>query len=85
MLFVRDTAMQDIIEHYENLDTSDFKVVQPKIIQTLQQRHHDFLASQHILGLDAEVLTWLSHQDSHTKSHINDVIKHIMAVKNTNK
>lgn len=72
--------MQDIIKHYEDLDTTHLKVVQPKIIQTLQQRHRDFLASQQFLGLDEDVLNWLSLQDKHTQNHINDVIKHIIAM-----
>ena len=53
-----------------------------------------FSASHHILNgpqerhaiaqakaFDADVVTWLGSQDNETKQHINDMVRHIMALK----
>jgi hypothetical protein len=31
--------------------------------------------------IDADVVTWLSTQDQETRKHINDMIRHAMALK----
>jgi len=62
---------------YQAFDFSQVKLVKPAILKKLQERHADAQAQV----LDADVVTWLSHQDHATKQHINDVIRHIMALK----
>ena len=44
--------------------------------------HQKILQSeQAIQVLDADVMAWLSTQDQETKQHINDMIRHAMALK----
>jgi uncharacterized protein (DUF4415 family) len=69
--------MKDDLEHYKNFDFSQAKLVKPEIIKKLQARHAEAQAKV----LDADVVTWLSTQDPDTKKHINEVIRHFMAVK----
>ena len=69
--------MKDDLEHYKNFDFSQAKLVKPEIIKKLQARHAEAQAKV----FDADVVTWLSTQDSDTKKHINEVIRHFMAVK----
>lgn len=71
--------MNDELEYYKNFDFSQAKLVKPKIIQKLQERHAEAQGKV----LDADVVTWLSTQDLDTKKHINEVIRHFMAVKTT--
>lgn len=67
----------DLINYYENLDTSNATVVEPKFIKELRKRR----AATQAKVLDADVVTWLSTQDAATQQHINEVIRHFMAVK----
>lgn len=68
-----------MVEYYENLDTSDFPIVEPAVLKKLKQRKADFLESQkQVFGFEKEVATWLSQQNSATKEVINDVVKNIM-------
>jgi uncharacterized protein (DUF4415 family) len=69
--------MRDDLEHYKNFDFSQAKLVKPEIIKKLQKRHAEAQAKV----LDADVVTWLSTQDLATQQHINEVIRHFMAVK----
>jgi len=69
--------MQNEFEHYRNLDTSEAKVVEPVIIKKLRERKQEIASN----SFDMDVLTWLSGQDQATKQHINEVIRHFMAVK----
>lgn len=69
----------ETVEYYKNLDTTNAKLVQPAIIKKLRQRQQEVAYS----SLDMDVLTWLSTQDTDTKKHINEVIRHFMAVKTT--
>ena len=69
---------QDVINHYENFDFSNAKEVEPNFIKELRKRKADFLESQKILGLDEEVLTWLSQQDNNTKQAVNGFIKSLI-------
>jgi hypothetical protein len=62
---------------YQAFDFSQATLVKPAILKKLQERHADAQAKV----LDADVVTWLSHQDHATKQHVNDVIRHIMALK----
>lgn len=62
---------------YRDLDFGQATLVKPAILKKLQERHADAQAKV----LDADVVTWLSHQDHETKKHVNDVIRHIMALK----
>ncbi len=78
--------MQDlnkIIEEYENLDTTDFPMVEPKAINKIRERKAKFLESQNqILGFEPDVANWLSHQDSMTKNYVNGMVKNYMNFKN---
>ena len=65
------------LEYYKNLDVSDAKEIKHPLIAELQKRHA--LAQAKVL--DADVVTWLSTQDAATQQHINEVIRHFMAVK----
>ena len=67
----------DLINYYENLDTSNATVVEPKFIKELRKRR----AAAQAKVLDADVVTWLSTRDAATQQHINEVIRHFMAVK----
>ena len=67
----------ETVEYYKNLDTTNAKLVQPAIIKKLRERQREVAYS----ALDMDVLTWLSTQDVDTKKHINEVIRHFMAVK----
>ena len=67
----------DLINYYENLDTSNATVVEPKFIKELRKRR----AAAQAKVLDADVVTWLSTQDAATQQHIIEVIRHFMAVK----
>lgn len=75
--------VHNVIKHYENLDTSDFKEVEPNFIKELRQRKARFLESQKVLGLDEDVLNWLSHQDTNTKQAVNGLIKNLIQVQGT--
>ncbi len=78
--------MQDInkiIEEYENLDTSDFPIVEPNAIKKIRERKAKFLENQkQILGFEPEVANWLSHQDITTKNYVNGMVKNYMDFKN---
>lgn len=49
------------------------------------QEEHEKLQEYHAETeskvLDADVLMWLSVQDQDTKHHVNEIIRHIMALK----
>lgn len=68
--------MKDI-EYYKNLDVSRAKHVEPDFVKELRKRH----AAAQAKVLDADVVMWLSTQDNETKRHVNEVIRHMMAVK----
>lgn len=72
--------VNSVIKHYENLDTSNFKEVEPNFIKELRKRKAEFLESQKILGLDEEVLSWLSHQNPSTQQAVNGFIKNLIQV-----
>lgn len=62
-------------EIYKDFDMTGAKRGIPSHIAQLQvqsKAHHT---------LDDDVMAWLSVQDEVTKRHINDVIRHFMAVK----
>ncbi len=78
--------MQDVnkmIEHYENLDMTDFPIVEPKAIKKIKQGKAELLQNQQqVFGFENEVANWLSHQDNATKNYINGMIKNYMSFKN---
>ena len=49
----------------------------PSFVKKLQERH----AIAQAKAFDADVVTWLGSQDNETKQHINDMVRHIMALK----
>jgi hypothetical protein len=71
------TAMQNELERYKNFDPTNAPLVKPNFVKKLQERH----AIAQAKAFDADVVTWLSSQDDETKQHINDMVRHIMALK----
>lgn len=77
--------MQDvnnIVEYYENLDTTDFPVVEPNVLKKLKQRKVEYLESQQGLGLEKDVVNWLIQQNAETKQAVNGLLKNLMQVQN---
>lgn len=68
---------EDSLEYYKNFDTSKVAPIKHPLVKKLQERH----AAAQAKVLDADVVTWLSTQDVATQQHINEVIRHFMAVK----
>ena len=69
--------MQNELERYKNFDPTNAPLVKPNFVKKLQERH----AAAQAMAFDADVVTWVSSQDAATKQHINEVIRHFMAVK----
>ena len=70
-------TMQNELERYKNFDPTNAPVVKPKFVKKLQERH----AIAQAKAFDADVVSWLSSQDDETKQHINEMVRHIMALK----
>lgn len=68
---------QDELEYYKNFDTSKITPIKHPLVKKLQERH----AAAQAKVIDADVVTWLSTQDQETRQHINDMIRHAMALK----
>ena len=60
-----------------DFDAAGVKRIKHPLVKQAQQRH----AEAQIHLLDADVVTWLSSQDQETKRHINEMIRHAMALK----
>jgi hypothetical protein len=69
--------MQKDIEYYKNLDVSRAKHIEPEFIKELRKRH----AIAQEKAFDVDVVEWVNTQDQATKQHINDMIRHVMALK----
>ena len=69
--------MQNELERYKNFDPTNAQLVKPSFVKKLQERH----AIAQAQAFDADVVAWLSSQDNETKQHINDMVRHIMALK----
>lgn len=69
--------MQNELERYKNFDPTNAPLVKPYFVKKLQERH----ATAQAQAFDADVVTWVSSQDAATKQHINEVIRHFMAIK----
>lgn len=66
------------IKHYEELDTTDFPVVEPAIIKKL--RHRKAMAQQFIISLSDETLEILSqHNTRQDHKRLDAVIKAMYA------
>lgn len=71
--------VNNIIDYYENLDMTDFPVVEPAVLKKLKQRKAEFLENQQkILGIEQDVANWLSHQNDDTKQAVNGLLKNLM-------
>lgn len=69
----------DIITYYENLDTTDFPIVEPDVIKKIRERKAEFLENQKmVFGFEQEVAYWLSQQNHDTKQLINGFVKNFM-------
>ena len=69
--------MQNELERYKNFDPTNVPLVKPNFVKKLQERH----ATAQANVIDADVVRWLSTQDQETRQHINDMIRHAMALK----
>ena len=69
--------MQNELERYKNFDPTNAPLVKPSLVKKLQERH----AIAQAKAFDPDVVTWLSSQDNETKQHINEMVRHIMALK----
>lgn len=69
--------MQNELERYKNFDPTNAPLVKPSFVKKLQERH----AIAQAKAFDPDVVTWLSSQDNETKQHINDMVRHVMALK----
>lgn len=69
--------MQTDIDYYKNLDISKAKQVEPEFIKEFKKRH----AAAQAKAFDVDVVEWVNTQDQETKRHINEMIRHLMAVK----
>lgn len=67
------------LEHYKTLDISDAEEIKHPLIVELQKRH----AIAQAKAFDIDVVEWVNTQDQATKHHINEMIRHLMAVKTT--
>lgn len=75
--------INEVIRHYENLDTTDFPIVEPNVIKKIKQRKLDFLENQkQVFGFENDVAFWLSQQNHDTKQLVNGLIKNLMQTKN---
>lgn len=77
--------MQDvnkIIEYYENLDTTDFPEVQPKLIAELRNQKAEFQKNYQAFGLEQDVAQWLMLQNDDTKQAVNNFIKTLIQAQN---
>lgn len=75
--------MKRDIQFYKDFDFSEAEIIKHPLIAKLQERKRqaDELAEKHKeLGLDADVIGWLAKQDTDTQSHINDMIRHAIAL-----
>ncbi|WHP07003.1 hypothetical protein QLH32_05945 [Acinetobacter corruptisaponis] len=69
--------MQKDIEYYKNFKVTKEKSVEPAFIKKLREQKQQVAYS----SFDMDVLTWLNEQDKDTKKHLNEVIRHFMAIK----
>lgn len=74
---MNDSTEKDLA-FYKEFDPAQSHQIKHPLIEKLQANKR--LAEQ---NFDDDVLSWVSTQDLETKRHINDVIRHIMAVKQT--
>ncbi len=70
-------TMQNELGRYKSFDPTNAPLVKPSFVKKLQERH----AIAQAKAFDADVVTWLSSQDNETKQHINEMVRHIMAIK----
>lgn len=67
-------------ERYKDWDFSNAKPANNHpLVQKLQERHAKAMAQQ--IAFDDDILEWISTQDDETRNHINEVVRHFMAVK----
>ncbi len=66
------------LDYYKNFDFDNAKIIKHPSVALLQERHR--LAEQAGQSLDEDVIKWLVTQDKDTKQHINDMIRHAMAL-----
>lgn len=66
----------DELEYYKNFDTSQATPIKHPLVQKLQERQ----AAAQVKVLEPDVVMWLSAQNQETKQHINEMIRHAMAL-----
>ena len=70
--------MQNELERYKNFDPTNAPLVK---LQLCEETARTSCHAHSSKAFDADVVTWLSSQDDETKQHINDMVRHIMALK----
>lgn len=70
-------TQDELQKQYENFDFSKAKITEPRLIKKIRQLQQQE-AEQ---SFDDDVLSWVVKQDETTKRHLNEVIRHFMAIK----
>lgn len=72
-----NTLPPDQLEYYQNFDFDNATLVEPNVIQKIKAQKK--LIEQR--SFDSDILAWLDTQDTTTKRHINEMLRHMMAIK----
>lgn len=64
-------------KYYQEYNFDNVDLVVPDTIKKIRENKRNLAQST----LDTDILLWLDKQDDTTKRHINDVIRHFMAIK----
>lgn len=64
--------------NYEDVDISRENHVVPNVLKKYQANKS---ALNNQSPIDDDVMNWLLQQDDETRNHINEVIRHLMAIK----
>lgn len=70
--------MVNIHLNYEDVDISRENYVVPNVLKKYQANKS---ALNNQSPIDDDVMNWLLQQDDDTRNHINEVIRHFMAIK----
>lgn len=74
---MNNTLPKEQLDYYQNFDFEKVELVEPNVIKQIKARKK--LAEEQ--NFDIDVLAWIDSQDSVTKRHVNDVLRHMMALK----
>lgn len=66
--------------YFDGLDLENAKPIKHPLIEKLQA-NAKLVKQQETAWLDEDLSIWITNQDSTTKRHINEMIRHAMALK----